>query len=332
LQVSKPLQLNNGGGYDSFVTQFATAVSLSIQGQLSLGTNQQSISAGTPGTFTYTVTNNGPDLASNIVITADMSLSATGVQLTNVTGNLNGAGVCSGSGSTNPSISCGPISLQSGSITTLTITATPTANSSGTSLFFNGGTIQAMAPGNIVLAQTSVSAQMTDFSMSVTPSNQAIPVAGAPANYTVLLTPRPLYTSSITISCSGLPAASNCSPSTSPVSLTSTSGTSVTLTVHTTPRPVITPAASIFTRRFYAIWLIIPGIALVGVGGNRQRRRIFGILMLCTLFALLLLVPACSSSKTQPPVSGTPAGNYTITVTSAAGTNSKTQTIGLTVP
>jgi len=333
LQVSKPLQLNNGGGYDSFVTQFATAVSLSIQGVLSLGTNQQYISAGGPATFTYTVTNNGPDLASNIVITADLSLSATGVQLTNVSGNLNGAGVCSGSGSTNPSISCGPISLQSGSTATLTLTATPTANGSGTSpVFFNGGTVQAMAPGNIVLAQTSVSAQMTDFSMSVTPSNQAIPVAGAPANYTVLLTPRPLYTSSITISCSGLPAASNCSPSTSPVSLTSTSGTSVTLTVHTTPRPVITPAASIFTRRFYAFWLIIPGIALVGVGGNRQRRRIFGILMLCTLFALLLLVPACSSSKTQPPVSGTPAGNYTITVTSAAGTNSKTQTIGLTVP
>ena len=274
LQVSKPLQLNNGGGYDSFVTQFGTAVSLSIQGQLSLGTNQQYISAGAPATFTYTVTNNGPDLASNIVITADMSLSATGVQLTNVSGNLNGAGVCSGSGSTNPSISCGPISLQSGSTATLTLTATPTANSSGTSpVFFNGGTVQAMAPGNIVLAQTSVSAQMTDFSMSVTPSNQAIPVAGAPANYTVLLTPRPLYTSSITISCSGLPAASNCSPSTSPVSLTSTSGTSVTLTVHTTPRPVITPAASIFTRRFYAFWLIIPGIALVGVGGNRQQQE-----------------------------------------------------------
>ncbi len=333
LQVSKPLQLNNGGGYDSFVTQFSTAVSLSIEGLLSLGTNQQYISAGTPATFTYTVTNNGPDLASNIVITADMSLSATGVQLSNVTGSLNGAGTCSGSGSTNPSISCGPVSLQSGSTTTLTITATPTANSSGTSpVFFNGGTVQAMAPGNIVLAQTSVSAQMTDFSMSVTPSNQAIPVAGATANYTVQLTPHPLYTSSITISCSGLPPASNCSPSTSPVSLTSTSGTSVTLAVHTTPRPVTTPAAGIFTRRFYAIWLIIPGIVLVGAGGNRQRRRIFGILMLCALFALLLLVPACSSSKTQPPVSGTPAGNYNITVTSAAGTNSKTQTVGLTVP
>ncbi|HKV81061.1 MAG TPA: SBBP repeat-containing protein [Candidatus Sulfotelmatobacter sp.] len=335
LQVSKPLQLNNGGGFDSFVTQFGTAVSLSIEGVLSLGTNQQYISAGTPAMFTYTVTNNGPDLASNIVITADMSLLATGVQLTNVSGSLNGAGVCSGSGSTNPSISCGPISLQSGSTATLALTATPTANSSGTSpVFFNGGTVQAMAPGNIVLAQTSVSAQMTDFDMKVTPPNQAIAVAGATANYTVQLTPRPVYNppSGITISCSGLPAASSCSPSTSPVSLTSTSGSSVTLAVHTTARPVITPAAGIFTRRFYAIWLIFPGIALVGAGSSRRRRRIFWILMLCTLFTLLLLVPACSSSKTQPPVSGTPAGNYTITVTSAGGTDSKTQTIGLTVP
>jgi len=77
---------------------------------------------------------------------------------------------------------------------------------------------------------------------------------------------------------------------------------------------------------------MIPGMALVGMGGNRRRRRILGTLMLCTLFALLLLVPACSSSKTQTPVSGTPAGNYSITVTAAAGTDSKSQTIGLSVP
>jgi len=332
LQVAKALQTTNGGGYDSFVTQFATAVSLSIQGVLSLGTNQQYISAGNPATFTYTVTNNGPDLASGIVITANLSLSVTQVQLTNVSGSLNGAGTCSGSGSTNPSISCGPISLQSGSTSTLTITATPTASGANSAVPFNGGTVQAIGPSNIVLAQTSVPAKMADFEMSVGPPNQSIPVAGATATYTVQLTPRPVYTSAITISCSGLPAASSCSPSTSPVNLTSASGSSVTLSVHTTPRPVTTPAASIFTRSFYAIWLMIPGIALVGVGGNRRRRRIFGILMLCTLFTLLLLVPACSSSKTQTPVSGTPAGNYTITVTSAAGTDSKSQTIGLSVP
>ena len=333
LQVAKALQATNGGLNDSFVAQFGTAVSLSIQGVLSLGTNQQFISAGNPATFTYTITNNGPDLASNIVITADLSTFATGVQLTNVSGSLNGAGTCSSPGSTNPSISCGPISLQSGSTATLTITATPTANSSGSSpLSFNGGTVQAIGPGNVVLAQTSVSAQMTDFSMLVSPSNQSIPVAGATATYTVVLTPRPLFTSAITISCAGLPAAASCAPSTSPVSLTGTSGSSVTLSIHTTARPITTTAANTFTRPFYAIWLMIPGMALVGVRGNRRRRRIFGFLTLCISFTLLLLVPACSSSKSQAPVSGTPAGNYSITVTSAAGSDSKSQTIGLSVP
>ncbi|HWJ49365.1 MAG TPA: hypothetical protein VNS62_17035, partial [Candidatus Udaeobacter sp.] len=278
------------------------------------------------------VTNNGPDLASNIVVTADLSLSVTRVPLTNVSGSLNGAGTCSSPGSTNPSISCGPISLQSGSTATLTITATPTASGANSAVPFNGGTVQALGSGNIVLAQTSVPAKMSDFTMLVRPGNQSIPVAGDTATYTVDLTPKPVYTSGITISCSGLPAASNCSPSTSPVNLTSASGSSVTLSIHTTPRPVITPAASIFTRRFYAIWLMIPGMALVGIGGKRRRRRILGILTLCTLFTLSLLVPACSSSKTQTPVSGTPAGNYTITVTAAAGTDSKSQTIGLSVP
>ena len=106
----------------------------------------------------------------------------------------------------------------------------------------------------------------------------------------------------------------------------------MTLSIHTTARPIVTTAANAFTRPFYAIWLMIPGMALVGVGGNRRRRRIFGFLALCIVFTLLLLVPACSSSKSQAPVSGTPAGNYSITVTSAAGSDSKSQTIGLSVP
>ena len=330
LQVAKPLQANNNGGFDAFVAQLGTAVSLSIQGVLSLGTGQQYISAGNPATFNYTVTNNGPDPASNIVIAANLSTSVTGVPLTNVSATVS-TGTCGGGG-TSSSISCGPISLQSGSTATMTVTATPTANSTGTSpVSFNGGTVQAIAPGNIVLAQTSVPAQMTDFSMSVTPSNQAVSVAGGTAIYTVQLTPHPLYASSITIACSNLPAATRCEPSTSPVTLSNTGGASVALSVTTTARPTTT--GSIFTRRFYALWLMIPGLALVGMGGNRQRRRIFGFLTLCMLCTLTVLIPACSSSgHQQPPVSGTPAGDYTITVTTAAGSDSKSQTIGLHVP
>ena len=331
LLVAKPLAQNTtlAGGYDAFVTQFGTAVSISISGVLGLGTNQSFIAAGNPATFTYTITNSGPDLATNITIVANMDQLHTGVPLTNITGSIS-TGTC-GAGGTNTSISCGPISLQSGSTATLTITATPTA-SGASPVSFNGGTIQALAPGNFVLAQTSVSATMSDFQMNVSPLNQSVPQAGAPANYTVSLTPQPLFGSPITLSCTGTPAGSSCAfnPGTS-VTLQSTSGSTVTLTIPTTARP-ITPAASLFKRHFYAFWLAIPGIAILGIGSDRRRRKVVGISMLCTIFALLLLLPACSHSTTQTPVSGTPAGTYTITVTASSGTNSKSQNITLTVP
>jgi uncharacterized repeat protein (TIGR01451 family) len=294
---------------------------------VSMGTGQQYISAGNPAQFTYTITNNGPDPATGIVISANLSTSVTGIPMSNVSGSIS-SGTCGSGGSTNTGISCGPISLQSGSTATLTITATPQGNSSGTSQFFNGGTVQAIGPGNIVLAQTSVSAKMSDFKMAVSPSNQSIAVAGDTATYTVNLTPDPIYASSITVSCSGLPPASACPSKT--VSLPNSSGASVVLNVTTTARPSTT--GGIFTRHFYAIWLMIPGLVLVGLGRGRRRRQILGIFLLCATFAMLLLLPACSSSKTQTPPAGTPAGNYNITVTAASGSDSKTQTVTLNVP
>ena len=320
------------GGYDAFATQLGTAVSLSISGVLGLGTNQTFISAGNPATFTYTITNNGPDLASNISILALMSPGATGIPLTNITGSIS-SGTCGGGTSSNTGISCGPISLQSGSTATLTITATPTANSGGASpQSFNGGTIQAVAPGNIVLAKTSVSAQMSDFNMSVSPPNQSVPQAGATAKYQVQLTPSPLYGSAINLSCTGFPTGSSCnfSPSSS-ITISGASGTTATLDIPTIARP-ITPTASLRTRHFYAFWMAIPLIAVFGIGGGHRRRKILGLLMLCGVFALLLLVPACSHSTTQTPVSGTPAGTYNITVTASSGTDSKSKVITLSVP
>jgi len=335
LQVVKPLSTNtnNAGGVDSFATQFGTAVSLSISGVLSLGTGQQYISAGNPATFTYTVTNNGPDPASGIVIAANLGSQFTGVTFTNMGASIS-SGTCGGGGSSNTSLSCGPISLQSGATATVTITATPSPNSSGTSpVFFNGGNVQAIGPGNVVLAETSVSAQMSDFSMSVSPGNQSVPFAGATATYQVQLIPHPLYTSGISISCGNLPAASKCIPSTSPVTLANQSGAAVTLSITTTARPITTTSNTSFGRPFYALWWMIPGMAVLGIGGSRRRRKLLGIVMLCTLCALTILIPACSSgTKTQTPGAGTQAGKYTITVTAAAQGDSKTQPIVLTVP
>jgi uncharacterized repeat protein (TIGR01451 family) len=338
LQVAKPLSPAQGGGYkggyDAFVAQLGVAVSLSLQGTLTLGNNQTFISAGNPATFTYIVTNNGPDLATNLTLTDNLSPSITGVPVTFGSASTS-SGTCGGV-STNSIVSCTLPSLQAGSTATVTIVITPTANSNGNQATFNGGTVQVMSAGNIVLAQTSVPAVMSDFSMQVSPTNNSVAVAGDTATYQVQLTPHPLYTSSITVSCTNLPTQSTCAVApNSSITVESSSGATATLSITTTARPVPSPTASRFMRHFYAVWLGIPGLSLlfVGMGGNRRRRRIAQILMLCAMSVLLLLlIPACSHTNQQAPVSGTPAGNYTITVTATSGSDSKSQTIGLVVP
>jgi hypothetical protein len=260
-QTAKGLLPAQGGGYqgglDAFVTQLGTALSLSIEGHLTLGTSQTFISAGNPATFTYIVTNNGPDLATSITITDNFSPTITGVPLTNVTASVSG-GVC-GAASSNSIVSCSLPSLQSGSTVTVTITATPKGNTNGAQSTFNGGTVQAIALGNIVLAETSVPASMSDFSMSVSPFSYSVPNAGSSAFYQVSLAPHPLYTSAITLSCSGLPTGAACSfsPSSS-ITVQSTSGATANMNISTTARPVTTGGLNRFARSWYAAWLALP--------------------------------------------------------------------------
>ncbi|MGH9497116.1 MAG: SBBP repeat-containing protein, partial [Candidatus Sulfotelmatobacter sp.] len=332
LAVSKPLAsgTTNSGGYDAFVTQLGTAVSLSISGVLSSTTSGSFVPAGTAATFTYTITNNGPDLANNIVVTDNLSSAVTGVPVS--FSSASSSSQSCGSVSSNGTISCPIPSLQSGSTATVVIAVIPTGNPDGSQATFNGGTVQVMGPGNIVLAQTSVPANMSDFSLQVAPANQSIPAAGATATYQVQLTPHPLYTTSVTLSCTGLPANSACIFVPTPVTLQSTSGASAVLSITTIARPVVTPASMILPRLFFGMGLMIPGLILtVGIGA--RRRRIGGLMLLCSVLALFVFLPACSHTNTQAPAAGTPAGNYTITVTASAGTgNAKSATIGLLVP
>jgi uncharacterized repeat protein (TIGR01451 family) len=327
-------QLNPGGnyngGYDAFVAQLGTAANLSISGILTLGQNQTYISAGNQATFTYTLTNNGPDLANSIVVTDNLSPTITGVPLTSPSASAS-PGTCSG-GSTSTLISCTIQSLQAGSTATITIVVTPTPT--GGQAQFNGGTVRAAAANGITTPTITVPAVMSDYSMTVSPANNSVPAAGDTATYQVLLTPNPVYGTAISLSITGLPPASSYSFSTNPVTLYGTSGATSILSISTTARPIITSTISLWARHFYAIWLAIPGLALlsVGVGGGRRSRQAVGIVLLISLLALLLLQPACSGRSTLPPVSGTPAGNYYLTVTATAGSDTKNASITLTVP
>jgi uncharacterized repeat protein (TIGR01451 family) len=331
---SQTLQVNSelepyGGGYDAYVAQLQSVLSLSISGVLTLGTNQTFVDAGNQATFTYTITNNGPDQASNITVVDDLSSTTTGVPLNFVSASAS-AGTCGG-GSTNTGVSCTLPTLQSGATATVTIVVTPVPYTSGIQANFNGGSVQVMGTGNNVLARTQVPAQMGDFTIASNPANQSVP-AGQTAKYEVVLSPHPVYSSRITLSCtSTLPTGAACNFSNSPVTLSGPGSSTLNLT--TTARPILPPTTSLLTRHFYAVWLALPGLTLLGLGAgsNRRRRRILGICLFCALFGLLLLQPACSGSNTQLPVSGTPAGTYKVTITAASGSDSKSTQVTLNV-
>lgn len=332
LQVNKPLPCcaTNSGGYDAFVAQLGTRVSLSISGVLSLGSNQTYISAGNPATFTYTITNNGPDLASNFAVTDNIATAITGIPITFQSASTS-SGTCPTTVTTSTTVSCSIQQLNSGATVTVTFVLVPSSNTNGSQATFNGGTVQVTGAGNVVFAQTSVPAQMSDFTMSVTPSSQTVPFAGASASYNVVLTPRPLYTNNISLSCTGLPTATTCAfaPSNS-VPLQGASGATVSLTITTTARPTPTPAFLLFPRLFLGLGLGIPGLAFI-VGGSR-RRKIAGMMMVFTLFGMLVFLPSCSTRGTPTPTIGTPPGNSTVTVTATSGSDSKSQAINLVVP
>jgi uncharacterized repeat protein (TIGR01451 family) len=328
LQVNSAYEPNNQGGYDAYVAQLQSVLSLSISGVLTLGTNQTFVDAGNQATFTYTITNNGPDQASNITVVDDLSSTITGVPLNFVSASAS-AGTCGG-GSTNTGVSCTLPTLQSGATATVTIVVTPVPYTSGIQANFNGGSVQLMGTGNNVLARTEVPAQMGDYTIATNPANNSVP-AGQTAQYQVVLTPHPVYSSKVALSCSNLPTGAACNFTNSPVTLLGPGSSTLNLT--TTARPIIPTTTSLLTRHFYAVWLALPGLTLLGVGagGNRRRRRILGIFLFCALFTLLLLQPACSGSNTQLPVSGTPAGQYKVTVTAASGSDTKSTVIGLNV-
>ena len=324
------LQTSNAGGSDAFLAQVGSSSTLFIKGVLSLGTSQIYVSAGNQTTFTYTITNGGPDPAYGLVVQDNIDQSITQIPLSFVSATAT-SGTCSNSVSTSNSIACTIPTLQSGSTATVTIVLTPTANSSGTQQSFNGGSVQVLGTNNIVLAHTTVSATMSDFTMTVNPSSNSVAAAGETATYQVQLTPHPVYATNVALSCAGTPPGSSCNFTTSPVTLQGPATS--TLNITTTARPIVTPTASLLSRHFYAVWLGVPGLAFFTLGASgRRRRRVAGLMMLCALFMLLVFQPACSKNNTITPVSGTPAGQYNIVVTATSGTDSKSATISLNVP
>jgi hypothetical protein len=202
----------------------------------------------------------------------------------------------------------------------------------------NPGTYQATATvssANNTSTNNTATASFiaSGFTMSIAPSSQTAP-AGSTSQYTVTVAPTAgVFGANISLTCSALPAGAACNFTTSTLTLNGGTGSASTiLNLTTTAEPVTTVASIGWKKPFYALWLIFPGVALLGFGasGKRRRRWMFGTFALLLFFGLAFL-PACHSNKTQPTQSGTPAGTYPLTVTATSGSLTKTSAFSLTV-
>jgi hypothetical protein len=104
--------------------------------------------------------------------------------------------------------------------------------------------------------------------------------------------------------------------------LSGTSQGTTVLNIQTVARP-ITTGSLLHRTSFYATWLPIGGLSLIGlgIGAGRKRRRLLVGSLLVLLAGLILMLPSCSGGST--PVTqqgGTAAGTYIITVVGSSGT------------
>lgn len=171
-------------------------------------------------------------------------------------------------------------------------------------------------------------------SFTITATTPAAVSPGGSGTSTVTLTAFHGYNSSVNLSCSvtgsGTPLPACSASSFSPDQVTPiTSGATSTLTITTTGS-----SSALFAPRkiFYAMWLPIAGMSLVGMsfGSARSRRKtILGFLMIGMVMAALFVMPACGGSSNGGGGGGggggTPAGSYTVTIT-GTGTDANATT------
>jgi uncharacterized repeat protein (TIGR01451 family) len=326
LQVQGALQtLLNGTGTgpnsDAFAVKLQTANDLCIRCVAPVVSPASTVvSAGSQVTITFTVTNEGPDLATNITVVGQLS---SGISATFNSATA-GSGTCSAASGLN--IVCTIPTLQSGSTSAVAFVVTPTKA--------GGGSVTATVTNanDTNLSNTaSASFTATDYSMSILPSSQTV-VAGNAAKYSVLVSPSQTYGANVSLTCASLPVGASCGFSPSSLAFSGPGAQSSALTLTTTARPVVTISSNGWHGPFYALWLMVPGVALFGLGsGKRRRSRLLGLFGLWMLFALVMLQPACSKTKQQQTVTGTPAGSYTLSVTATSGSFTQTAGFSLTV-
>jgi hypothetical protein len=205
-----------------------------------------------------------------------------------------------------------------------------------------------------VTPQFTITVQKAAVPSSVPAGNSGVAVVDINPIYGYSTAPN----TGVTLSCSSItplvviPPICTFDPNPVPVSGTGASSSTLTISTYgpvvTTTGAVVRPR-SFYARsfeRFYAIWLPLPMLALVGLGTaavGKRARKAWGLLALFVLSGTFILMPACGSNtatSTATPNGVTPNGTYSFTisgvdntgvVSSNAGSGSTNPTVSLTV-
>jgi hypothetical protein len=220
-------------------------------------------------------------------------------------------------------ILCNIPTLAVGAVGAVEVDVTPAINATNQTVSVSGS---ASANNGPTQGSSSQQANVVDFGISASTSTPVIN-AGDTATFQVVFTPTSQYGYNATITPSQTTSPSMvtaATPTFTPptVTLSGTAQGTTTLSIATVARPATT--GSLFRRgSFYAAWLPIGGLSLVGlgIGAGRKRRRWLVGAVLCLIAGAILLQSGCgsSSSSTTTP-GGTAAGTYTITITGSGGT------------
>ena len=329
LETKNPLQSTLNGTRNAFAVELGTAAQLCITCVAPVLSTLGPLSAGQQVTATFTVANEGPDPATNVAVNA--SVSSNEVTLISAAAN---SGTCSAP--VNNALVCQIPTLQSGSLAQIAVVVAPIGVCTSCSV-----TARVSSSNNTNTSDTATASFTAGgYTVSISPPQRTI-AAGSTAQYAVSLSPQGgAFPGNVTLSCSALPTGTNCAFTSNTVSFSGgTSSASIGLNLTTTAQPVTTVGSAGWSRPLYALWLMVPGMALLGVGSGKGRRlggkkktsRLLAILGLSLLFALILLQPSCSGGTTLPAVSGTPSGTYSLIITATSGTFTQNVPFSLTV-
>jgi hypothetical protein len=326
--TANPYQASlNAGSQDAFVTKIGTQSKLSFLNPTNSPTPNP-VAAGAPAAFTFDIINTGPDAATLLNVVA--TVQASTIQVSNLTAKVTGnnAGTCdTAQGNTischiptvaacgNPCTSTAAIEVDvtpsiTGGLQTLTVSALANASNSG-----------------VNSANTSQQEAVVDFSVKVSTTTPVI-TAGDPAVVNVQFCPTDTtngYSATITPSQTTAPSmVTSITPTFNPttVILSGTACATTTLGIQTVARPVTT-GSLLHRGSFYAAWLPIGGLSLIGLGlgaGRKRRRWLLGAILGMIACIVLLQAGCGSSSSSVTAGGGTAAGTYKITVSGSSAT------------